>query len=117
MSQFRLDEPGKEMSMKLGRWVLAGAMLVLPVKLLAHEPPNPEEFEAQEATLFAQADANGDGVLSLDEFKTFQKLMRENMMAHHFQALDTNGDSGVSLEELEAHGPGPGPRHGGPWHP
>jgi hypothetical protein len=83
MSQFRLHQPAKEMSMKLGRWVLAAAMLVLPVKLLAHEPPNPEEFKAQEAALFAQADANGDGVLSLNEFKTFEQIMRDNMIAHH----------------------------------
>jgi hypothetical protein len=105
--------------MKLGRWVFAGAMLVLPATLLADGPPNPEEFKAEQAALFAQADGNGDGVLSLDEFKTLETLMRDSMMAHHFEALDTSSDGVVSLEELQAQGPrpGPGPRRGGPWHP
>jgi hypothetical protein len=103
--------------MKTSRWLLMGTMLILPGPLFAAEPPSPEEIKAEQAALFAQAD-DGDGKLSLDEFRKFESLVRDKMTEHHFQRMDTNGDGVVSLEELQAEGPGRGPGHPGgppPW--
>ena len=98
--------------MKIGHWLVTGAMLLFPVQLFAQAPPSPAEIEAERAALFAQADADGNGTLSLDEFRTFESLLRDKMTERHFQHLDTNGDGGVSLDELQADRPGPGPgRH------
>lgn len=101
--------------MKTSRWVLMGAMLILPGQVLANERPTPAERKADQAVLFKQADADGSGTLSVDEFKTFESLMRDKMAARHFQRMDANGDKAVTLEELQAAGPGHGPGHrGGP---
>ncbi len=97
--------------MKLGRWFLMGAVLTLAAPLFAQSPPSPAEIEAGRAALFAQADADGNGALSLNEFKTFESLMRDKMTEHHFNQLDTNGDGAVSLDELQADRPGPGFGH------
>ncbi len=102
--------------MKLHRWLRMGTMLLFPGALLAQGPPSPAEIEAERAALFAQADADGNGVLSLDEFKTFESLVRDKMAERHFKQLNTNGDGVVSLEELRADRPGPGPGHP-PWAP
>ena len=100
--------------MKIGRWLLMGAMLLLPAQLFAQGPPRPAEMEAERAALFAQADTDGNGTLSLDEFKTFESLVRDKMTEHHFKHLDANGDGAVTLEELQADRPGPGRGHGPP---
>ena len=106
--------------MKTSRWVLMGAMLILPGPVLANEPPAPAEMKAEQAALFAQADADGSGTLSVEEFKAFESSMRDKMTERHFQRMDTNGDAAVSLDELQAAGPGPRPGHRGgppPWRP
>jgi Ca2+-binding EF-hand superfamily protein len=60
--------------------------------------------EAAEAS-FAQADADGSGSLTADEFTSFHEIMRAQMAAHRFERADTNGDGAVTLEELaESHG-------------
>ena len=95
--------------MKIGRWLLMGTMLLFPVQMFAQGPPSPAEMEAERAALFAQADADGSGTLSVDEFKTFESLVRDKMREHHFAHIDTNGDGAVSLQELQADRPGRGP--------
>jgi len=100
--------------MKLGRWLLTGTLLLLPARMFAQGPPNPAEMEAERAALFAQADADGSGTLSLDEFKTFESLVHDKMAEHHFAHVDANGDGVVSLEELQADRPGPPPFGGHP---
>jgi Ca2+-binding EF-hand superfamily protein len=97
--------------MNLGRWFLMGTVLTLAAPLFAQSPPSSAEIEAERAALFAQADADGNGALSLSEFKTFESLMRDKMAEHHFNHLDANGDGTVSLEELQADRPGPGFGH------
>ena len=98
--------------MKIGRWVLMGTML-FPVQMFAQGPPCPAEMEAERAAVFAQADADGNGALTLDEFKTFESLLRDKMTEHHFAHVDTNGDGTVTLQELQADRP-PGPPRGQP---
>lgn len=97
---------------------LAGLLTALPTAALAFRGGDPAEFEAVRAEVFAEADANGDGALSLTEFETFHELVRTRMEAKRFAKLDADGSGGVTLEELEAvkpHGRGHGPRghHGG----
>jgi hypothetical protein len=64
------------------------------------------------AERFAKADANGDGKLSLDEFKTFAKGGEADAK---FTAADTDKDGFLTKEELKAaHAKGgPGKGHGG----
>jgi len=100
--------------MRIDRWLVMGTMLLFPAAAFAENPPSPAEIEAERAALFAQADTDGSGALSVDEFKTFESLVRDKMTERHFTHLDTNGDGAVSLEELQADHPGPGPGHGPP---
>jgi len=100
--------------MKIGRWIiLCGTMLLAPSWVLAFGPPDPAEIDAERAALFAKADEDGNGALSLDEFKTFESLFRDRMAERHFNHVDANGDDAVSLDELQASGPPRGPRHRG----
>jgi hypothetical protein len=116
--------------MKHGRWLLMGTVLTLAAPLAAQGPPNPQQMEAERAAAFDEADTDGNGTLSLDEFKTFESLLRQKMTQHfketngdgaappplpamdperHFKQLDTNGDGAVSLDELQAERPRFGP--------
>ena len=100
--------------MNIGRWMLCGTMLLAPSWVLAFGPPNPAEIDAEGAALFAEADADGNGALSLEEFKTFESLFRDRMAEQHFNHVDANGDGALSLDELHESGPPPGPGHRGP---
>ncbi len=114
--------------MKLGRWLLMGTVLTLAAPLFAQDPPSPQEMDAERAAMFDEADTDGDGMLSLDEFKRFDSLLREKITQRskpldangngagpprlpamdpeqHFKQLDTNGDGAVSLDELQAERP------------
>ena len=56
--------------------------------------------------VFAKADVNGDGGISMDEVKD-HKLGEDitgfqPWMSDHFAALDTNGDGIVMMDELKA---------------
>jgi hypothetical protein len=70
--------------------------------------PNPEE-------IFKKLDTNGDGSISLEEFKAGPRAQKDPAKAEEaFKKMDTNGDGKVTLEEFKAghHGPPGGP--GGP---
>ena len=58
------------------------------------------EFAAARDEAFAQADADGSGALSAEEFATFHDLMKARMAALRFARIDANGDGQVSAEEL-----------------
>jgi hypothetical protein len=93
--------------MKVGVFVLAVATALAPLPVLAHEGPGGhgrfgQAMQAELPALFAQADANGDGSLSLDEFKTFKQLVAEKRTELMFQHLDANGDGKVTLDEINA---------------
>lgn len=91
---------------------LAAALCALPATARAFPPGvDPAEFQATQEEVFAEADANGDGVLSVTEFASFHELMRARMEASRFSTIDTDGSGGISLTELEAAKP---PHGGGP---
>jgi len=116
--------------MKLGRRLLIGAVLTLAVPVLGQGPPSPQEMQSERVATFNEADADGDGTLSQDEFRTFESSLRQKMAQHfkdangdgatpprlpamdpdrHFKQLDANGDGVVSLDELQAERPHFGP--------
>jgi len=89
--------------MKVGVFVLAAAAALAAVPVLAHGGPGfGQALQAELPALFAQADANGDGSLTLDEFKTFRQLVAEKRTELMFQRFDANGDGKVTLDEINA---------------
>ena len=94
-------------------WTLAAALALLAAPAFAGTGrPSPDEIAAEKATLFKQADADGDGALSPSEFQTFRQLVRARMAERFFARADTDGDGKVTLDELQA----AHPFHGGCHH-
>ncbi|HWL10386.1 MAG TPA: EF-hand domain-containing protein [Planctomicrobium sp.] len=52
---------------------------------------------------FVRSDLNGDGLLSLDEFKGKGQIDSAAMIAHMFTRLDRSGDGQLNLQELKFH--------------
>jgi hypothetical protein len=50
---------------------------------------------------FATYDADGDGALSLDEFRGLFQTVSEPMVVIAFQMLDPDGDASVSSDEMD----------------
>lgn len=64
-----------------------------------------EEFKAQAQSRFAEADTNGDGVLTADEMKAramarFEERLNE-MIARMIEWRDVDGDGALSLAEMQ----------------
>lgn len=59
-----------------------------------------KEFDARRQALFAEADANHDGKLNIDELKAYQDLRRQARLEARFKALDADGDGSISAAEL-----------------
>lgn len=57
--------------------------------------PDPEK-------IFKRKDANADGMLTLEEFKTGLKDKPLEMAEKRFGKMDSNGDSKLSLDEFKA---------------
>jgi hypothetical protein len=73
--------------------------------------PNPEEA-------FKKLDTNGDGTVSLEEFKAGPRAQRNpERAAEAFAKMDKDGDGKVTLEEFKAGRPSRGPGGGGPGGP
>ncbi len=60
------------------------------------------EMDRARGERFAKFDSNGDGVLTLQEFKEGKMRVHEERMTRHFNKLDANGDGQVSAEEFAA---------------
>lgn len=77
--------------------VLATAMVSASLTALAADKPAPDFDKA-----FKRKDADGNGSLSLEEFK---KGMPEKALANadkRFKRIDTNGDGSLSIDEFKA---------------
>ena len=61
------------------------------------------EIAAEQKRIFAAADVDGDGKLSVAEFRRRGRLIMRTGGATLFDMLDVNGDQQVTVEEL--HGP------------
>ena len=106
--------------MKLNRMVLLAGLLAMSggfLSIAAAEctRPSQEEREAQRATLFAEADTDGNDALSSAEFTTFVQLVEAARAGRHFVCLDNDSDGSVSSEELAAQRPHWGHGPGGPF--
>jgi Ca2+-binding EF-hand superfamily protein len=70
--------------------VASGIILTVPIAS-ACEPGHAGRFETK---IFAEMDANKDGVISKKEFDAFHN--------NHFKELDANHDGKITIEEFEA---------------
>ena len=93
--------------------ILAAALALSAAPVLAGGRPTPEEFQADAAAAFAQADADGSGGLTRAEFPTFKQLMKAKMEERMFTRADADGNGEVTLSELQAARP-PHGHCGGP---
>lgn len=59
-----------------------------------------EEVDAQSASLFAEADADNNGIVTLDEFKVQFLAKSDQMRIKAFQRIDRDGDGSVSQEDF-----------------
>lgn len=88
--------------------LIAGAVLATAVPALAFGPQGGKMGQGGprggEPARFATLDTNGDGKITLDEFKAPAQ--------DRFAQLDTDGDGMISPEELQAAGPMQGERAG-----
>jgi Ca2+-binding EF-hand superfamily protein len=89
--------------MKIGIFALVTALTLAALPALAHGGHGcGQALQAEIPALFAQADADGDGALTPDEYKTFKTLVAQKRTELHFQRLDANGDGKVTLDEITA---------------
>lgn len=61
-----------------------------------------EDVDTVRAERFAAFDADGDGVLDLEEYEQLWLDAMRRHMVRSFQRLDVDGDAGVTAEEFQA---------------
>lgn len=62
----------------------------------------PDEFRTGLEGRLSEFDADGDGSLSIDEFEALHSAMVREQMVDRFQHLDNDGDGAVTSEEITA---------------
>lgn len=65
-----------------------------------------EEFRNQGQAKFAQADTNGDGQLDMAELTAAADRDRDQRIARLMERKDSNGDGMLSLDEMQPRNPG-----------
>ena len=89
--------------MKVNVLMLAAALTLAALPVLADcGHGGGPALQAELPALFTQADIDGDGSLTLDEFKTFKQLVAQKRTQSQYQRLDANGDGKVTLDEINA---------------
>lgn len=78
------------------------AVCLLPGLAFAQKGEKGQGKRPDPAKVFSRKDADGDGKLSLDEFKAGMPEKALAKADNRFKKLDTNGDGSLSLEEFEA---------------
>ena len=76
--------------------------LVLGASVVHAAPEDGKKAPPDPAKVFARKDADKDGSLTLEEFKTGLKEPALGKAEQRFQKLDSNGDGKVSLDECKA---------------
>lgn len=66
------------------------------------KPITLERFDKAVASLFAMADLNRDGMVTLAELQTVIETRRETVVAARFKEIDTNHDGRIDLAEFSA---------------
>ena len=84
------------------RLLLASMALLGAAVLPAAAHADRADFAAARDKAFTQADADGSGTLSPDEFSAFHDAMRQAFEAKRFAKIDANGDGVISQDELAA---------------
>ena len=59
-----------------------------------------EEFQAQASARFSESDTNGDGQLDVEELTAASERERSRMIEPLIERKDTNGDGMLSMEEM-----------------
>ncbi len=87
------------------RWI-AGALALAGATVVAAQNvadnPARAERQAAHAQAFTQADADGNGALSPQEFETYKTLISQLHKRDWFTKADANGDGQVTMDELQA---------------
>jgi len=65
-----------------------------------------EEFQSQASTKFSETDTNGDGQLDVEELTAAAERERSRMIERLMERKDTNGDGMLSMEEMSPRDPG-----------
>lgn len=83
---------------------MASRLPIAAIVMLSCVPANAaEEKKAPDPTkIFARKDANSDGALTLDEYKSGMKDKALDHADKRFKKIDTNGDGTLSLDEFKA---------------
>ena len=76
----------------------AAAVLAFGVSPAFAEHHEGGKHDGHKGKMFEESDANGDGVISKDEFKAHH----EKKMDEWFSKLDQDGDGNVTKEEIKA---------------
>jgi hypothetical protein len=86
------------MHMKNSLRILTALLLLAGFQTVAKQGEAPEN----KGERFAKRDTNGDGQLSLDEFKAGMPADKAEKAAAIFAKIDTNSDGALSKDELKA---------------
>lgn len=83
------------------RLMLTTCVLCLTAMPLSAQEKEPKQ-DRDPAAAFSRRDADGDGKLTLDEFKTGMKDRGLARAEQRFKKIDTDGNGSISLEEFTA---------------